>query len=427
MAGTMRERQPGVWELRVRAGRDPLRGKHRQISRTFRGSGRQASKALARLVTEAQDGSHAGSDKTVGELLDRWIDHLEARGRTPKTIDGYRSLARARLEPALGTVKLRRLTPVQLDDLYQSLLGAGLSPVYVRHCHAALSTALRQAVKWDWIGRSPAERATPPGAMPPEVSPPDAEGISRLISAVEKVDPDMASMLFVAATTGCRRGELCGLRWSDLEVDKATVTVRRSISDTSRGVEVKDPKTHRARRISLDAATVSVLTTHHERVEQRARDIGSELSSGAYIWSQEGDSRTPWKPDRVTDAFRTHRKRADLEHVNFHHLRNFSATTLAGAGVDVRTIAERLGHENPAITLRTYAHFLEATDRQAAEVMGKLALPDLSNTESQSLLPGGGDLAGEEALDGPARNPDAGTDSMHGDRKLSVLDRPVES
>jgi len=308
----MRERQPGVWELRVRAGRDPLTGKHRQISRTFRGSGRQASKALARLVTEAQDGSHAGSDKTVGELLDRWIDHLEARGRTPKTIDGYRSLARARLEPALGTVKLRRLTPVQLDDLYQSLLGAGLSPVYVRHCHAALSTALRQAVKWDWIDRSPAERATPPGAMPPEVSPPDAEGISRLISAVEKVDPDMASMLFVAATTGCRRGELCGLRWSDLEVDKATVTVRRSISDTSRGVEVKDPKTHRARRISLDAATVSVLTTHHERVEQRARDIGSELSSEAYIWSQEGDSRTPWKPDRVTDAFRTHRKRADL-------------------------------------------------------------------------------------------------------------------
>jgi len=86
MAGTMRERQPGVWELRVRAGRDPLTGKHRQISRTFRSSGRQASKALARLVTEAQDGSHAGSDKTVGELLDRWIDHLEARGRTPRPL-----------------------------------------------------------------------------------------------------------------------------------------------------------------------------------------------------------------------------------------------------------------------------------------------------------------------------------------------------
>ncbi len=374
----MRERQPGVWELRVRVGRDPVTGKHRQISRTFRGTERQASKEMAHLLSKSSDLGRAGGDKTVKELLDRWIHHLEARGRTPKTIDGYRSIARARLEPALGSVKLRQLTPVQLDDFYLSLLAAGLSPVYVRHCHAALSAALRQAVKWDWIVRSPAERATPPGAMPPEVGPPDADDISRLITAVESVDPDMASMLFVAATTGCRRGELCGLRWSDLDIDNATLTVRRSISDTSRGVEVKDPKTHRARRISLDQATTSVLMSHRKRIGRRAKDVGSELSPEAYIWSQEGDSTAPWRPDRVTDAFRTHRKRVKLEHVNFHHLRHFSATTLAGAGVDVRTIAGRLGHANPAITLRTYAHFLEATDRQAAEVMGRLALPDLT-------------------------------------------------
>ncbi len=379
MAGTMRERQPGVWELRVRLGRGPLSGKHRQVSRSFRGTERQASKELAKLATATPEASAVGSSKTVKDLLDRWIDHLEARGRTPKTIDGYRSIARARLEPALGTVKLRQLTAYQLDDLYVSLLDAGLSPVYVRHCHATLAAALRQAVKWDWIDRSPADRATPPGATPPEVGPPDAQDISRLITSVEETDPDMASMLFVAATTGCRRGELCGLRWSDLDVGHSTLTVRRSISDTSRGVEVKDPKTHRSRRISLDPATIAVLATHRARTEQRAMDVGSELSPEAYIWSQEGDSTVPWKPNRVTDAFRTHRKRAELDHVNFHHLRHFSATTLAGAGVDVRTIAGRLGHANPAITLRTYAHFLEAADRRAAEVMGGLPLPDLVN------------------------------------------------
>lgn len=375
----MRQRQPGVWELRVRLGRDPLTGKHRQISRTYRGTERQASKELAKLMTNSPGGSYVGGNKTVKDLLGRWIDHLETRGRTPKTIDGYRSIARARLEPALGAVKLRQLTAYQLDDLYFSLLDAGLSPVYVRHCHAALATALRQAVKWDWIDRSPADRASPPGAAPPEIGPPDADDISRLITSVETVDPDMASMLFVAATTGCRRGELCGLRWSDLDMDNSTLTVRRSISDTSRGVEVKDPKTHRSRRISLDPGTLSVLRSHHTKIEQRAKDVGSALSLEAYIWSQEGDSTIPWKPARVTDAFRSHRRRANLEHVNFHHLRHFSATTLAGAGVDVRTIAGRLGHANPAITLRTYAHFLEATDRQAAEVMGNLSLPDLAS------------------------------------------------
>jgi len=137
----------------------------------------------------------------------------------------------------------------------------------------------------------------------------------------------------------CRRGELCGLRWSDCEGDKAPITVRRSISDTRRGVEVKDPLTNRARRISLDAATISVLTTHHERVEQRARDFGSERSSKACICSQLGDSKTPRKPDRVDGAFRIHRKRANLEHVDHHHLRHSCATAPAGAGVDVQTFA----------------------------------------------------------------------------------------
>jgi len=229
MAGTMREGQSGVWEPRVRVGRDPPTGKHRQISRTFKGTERQASKALAKLMTNAPEGSHAGGNKTVKELLGRRIDHLEARGRTPKTIDDSRSITRARLEPALGRVTLRQLTPVHLDDLYLSLLGAGLSPVYVCHCHAALSTVLRQAVKWDRIDRSPADRATRPGGMPPEVGPPDADDISRLIATEEKVGPDMASMLFVAATTACRRGELCGLRWPDLDIANSTVTVRRSI------------------------------------------------------------------------------------------------------------------------------------------------------------------------------------------------------
>ena len=229
MAGTMREGQSGVWEPRVRVGRDPPTGKHRQISRTFKGTERQASKALAKLMTNAPEGSHAGGNKTVKELLGRRIDHLEARGRTPKTIDDSRSITRARLEPALGRVTLRQLTPVHLDDLYLSLLGAGLSPVYVCHCHAALSTVLRQAVKWDRIDRSPADRATRPGGMPPEVGPPDADDISRLIATEDKVGPDMASMLFVAATTACRRGELCGLRWPDLDIANSTVTVRRSI------------------------------------------------------------------------------------------------------------------------------------------------------------------------------------------------------
>ncbi|MGH9096963.1 MAG: tyrosine-type recombinase/integrase [Acidimicrobiales bacterium] len=171
---------------------------------------------------------------------------------------------------------------------------------------------------------------------------------------------------------------------------------------------------------------MAVLATHRKKVDARAQAIGCDLSPEAYVWSQAGDSLTPWKPNRVTDAFRTHRKRVKLEHVNFHHLRHFSATTLAGAGVDVRTIAGRLGHANPAITLRTYAHFLEATDRQAAQVMGRLSLPDLSNPDGQTRLSGGRNFASQETLDRASRNSNAGTDPVHRNREASALDRSIE-
>jgi integrase len=370
----MRERQAGVWELRVRSGRDPLTGEYLQLSRTFRGGKRQAQAALAQLSSEVADGRHAGTGQTVAFLLDQWIEHLEAMGRTAKTVDGYRSLARSRLVPALGTKELRKLKPADLDAFYRALLAKGLSPTYVRHCHAALATALRQAVKWGWIERSPADRATPPPVPHAEVKPPTPEQIARLLDELERADHDLTSMVYLAATTGCRRGELCGLRWSDIDFDESTLTVRRSISDTSRGVEEKDPKTHRARRISLDPSTITVLARHRQRMQERADYCGVELGPNAYLWSQDVHFGDPWRPSRVTDSFRSLRNRLGMEDMDFHHLRHFAATTLAGAGIDVRTIAGRLGHANPAITLKTYAHFLEAGDRKAAEVMGKLAL-----------------------------------------------------
>ena len=372
MSGALREREPGVWELRVRAGRDPLTGKYRQVSRTFRGGKRQAQTALALFAAEVARGLEGGTDADVSVLLDRWIEQLELVGRSPKTVEGYRSLARARLKPALGHIKLAKLSPADLDRFYRALRQEGLAPTTVRHCHAALATALRQAVKWGWIDRSPADRASPPGVPHTDVKPPTADEVVALFEELERVDHDLASMVYVAATTGCRRGELCGLRWSDIDVDAGTLVVRRSITDTKAGVVEKDPKTHRARRIALDDATVAVLVGQRERMAKRAQLWGLELGGDTSVWSQHVACEEPWRPGRVTDAFRTVRSRVGLQHVDFHHLRHFAATTLAGAGVDIRTIAGRLGHANPAVTLKTYAHFLDATDRQAAEVMGRV-------------------------------------------------------
>jgi integrase len=174
----------------------------------------------------------------------------------------------------------------------------------------------------------------------------------------------------------------------DIDFENATMVVARSISDTPGHVVVKDTKTHAARRMALDPMTVEVLRGHRETVNQRANAAGVTVASTGFIWSQSVDASEPYRPIRVSGTFRGVRDRLGLTNVTFHGLRHFSATALAGQGVGIRTIAGRLGHANPNLTLRTYAHFLEVADREAAAAMGQLAVGfSLPRTDLSSISP----------------------------------------
>lgn len=135
-------------------------------------------------------------------------------------------------------------------------------------------------------------------------------------------------------------------------LQQATLVVARSISDVTGDLSVKDTKTHQARRLALDLSTIEVLRRQHARAKDRAVAAGCTLAESAYVWSQALDGSTPYRPGRVTGAFRGLRKRAGLPHLTLQGMRHFAATALAGRGVAVRTIAGRLGHANPNVTLR---------------------------------------------------------------------------
>ncbi len=297
--------------------------------------------------------------------------HIQAQGRSPSTLARYRSAINANITPRLGSVAINKIGPAELDGFYSQLARTGLAPLSIRKSHAILSAAFNQAVKWGWVDRNPVDRASPPATRGREIHPPTAEELRRLLDACVEDHPEVRSLIYVAATTAARRGELCGVQWRDVDLDLATLTIARSISDAGREVSVKDTKTHQARRIALDPSTVRVLQAHRRRAEERADAAGVALSPDAYVWSQDLDASTPYRPDRVTGAFRWLRDKSEMPHVTFHALRHFAATTLAGQGIGVRTIAGRLGHANPGITLRTYAHFLDAADREAAAAIAK--------------------------------------------------------
>ncbi len=372
MRGSIRQRGPKVWQVRVSLGKDPDTGRYRYAQHYVNGGKRDAQRASAELVAEIERGGHRQRGRhTVEELLDRWMAHIESQGRAPSTLVRYRSAIDVNIKPRLGRVEIAKVDGAILDAFYGQLQRGGLSPLTVRKSHAILSAAFSQAIRWGWIDLNPVVRSSPPSPRGREIRPPSLDELRRLIDACAEDHPDLGCLIYAAATTGARRGELSGLRWSDIDLDAATATFARSISDAGGEVSVKDPKTHQARRIALDASTVDVLREHRRRVEERSQLGGVVLAADAYVWSQDLDGTAPYRPDPVTGAFRSLRDRTALQHLTFHALRYFAATTLAGQGVGVRTIAGRLGHANPGITLRTYAHFLDAADRAAADAIGE--------------------------------------------------------
>ncbi|MFI5035021.1 MAG: tyrosine-type recombinase/integrase [Acidimicrobiales bacterium] len=387
VSGTLREKYPGIWQVRFEAGRDPLTGRRRQSSRNVHGSKRQAQQALNALVAAAQAGRSVGTLGTFGQLSTRWLAHVE-HDLSPTTLRRYKNLLSKRILPALGDRPVSSIQAMDLDDLYQGLARrVGLSSATIRQAHAIIRRAMRQAVLWSWISTNPAANATPPRLTKSDLSPPDPDQIGELLRAANDRDPEFARFLHIAATTGARRGELCALRWSNLEVKAGTLTIERSVVEVRGGLLEKDTKTHANRRIALDDDTLAVFDEQYDFAWERASLIGQSPNHDAFVFSREPDGSTPWTPDSVTKRFAIVREELGYDNMRLHDLRHFAATRLIAAGVPVRTVSGRLGHANPSTTLSVYSHFVEASDQEAASVVGKLVSSSKSRSAVKSASP----------------------------------------
>ena len=373
MRGTKVEISPGVWRFRVFVGADPVTGNPRQASRTFRGSKREADSSLARFVTEVVSGSVVSTASvTIDEYIDRWIEHI-APTRSSTTVRGYKAKAK-RISAKLGHLRIDKVTPQHLDRAYREWLNEGLHPSSVHHLHRVLSAAFNQAVKWELLRSAPTARSSPPPRrlQPKEI--PSVATVQLLIDAAEKRgQPVLATAIALAATTGLRRGELAGLQWSDVDVERRRLEVHRSIkNDVESGWIAGPPKTHQARRIALDEFTAEVLRLHRAHAEKWAREAGTTLSDTSYVLTLDPSGQKPIKPDSLGQSFARLCSKEKKVGLTLHSLRHFSASMLIASGRDVRTIAGRLGHSDATTTLRVYAHMVEGRDQDAADFLGGL-------------------------------------------------------
>lgn len=373
MRGHIQQRGRQSWRVKVFVGRD-ADGVKRYVERTVRGTRRDAERELARVVVEVGEGRHAAAaPMSFDELLDRWLD-VKRRTVEANTMASYEWIARRYVRPALGDRRVASLRALDLDGLYADLHARGLSPRTVRICHTVARQSLEQARRWGLIARNPAVDATPPPQRRREITPPTVAQVQQLIAAADAEDPDFGVYLWVLAVTGCRRGEACALRWTDVDLERGEVAIRRSIAHVGDELREKDTKTHQGRRLAIDEATVALLRAHRLRCRERWLALGERLPDDAFLFG-DADGR-PWRPDVCTNRFTRLRAGVGLPRVRLHDLRHFVATALGEAGHPIATISGRLGHGDKATTLNIYTHAFPATDQRAAAYLGSLLAGD---------------------------------------------------
>ena len=385
MKGTARKRGTDRWQIQVYAGADPSTGKDRRVTRTVvaphtRAGRKVVDQAIAGLVLEVENGRiNVGEDPTLTQLLDRWVTARAPEWSPKTTVENQRQI-RLKIEPRLGQRRLSKIRAADLDAVYAELRQRGgekgqpLEPASVRRVHIILHAAFEQAVKWGLIAINPADAATPPSLPPGRITPPQPAALAHAMRLVDEYDIDFAMYVRLAATTGARRSQLIALRWSDVDLDGGTITFARAIVHGGKdvGLVERGTKTGLIWKVALAGATTQRLIDYRSLCRERAASVGVILSAEGFVFASEPDGSSSWRPDGATWRWGQLRLKADLDGVRLHDLRHYVATQLLGAGVDPRTVAGRLGHANPAITMTVYGHFLPEKDRAAADFLDGL-------------------------------------------------------
>jgi integrase len=296
----------------------------------------------------------------VGEYLRRWLNDSVRGSVKPVTFDSYSGLVKKHIIPAVGRVKLDKLSPAHLQGLYREKLDAGLSPRTVQYLHVVLHRALKQALRWNLVPRNVAEAVDPPKVHREEMRPLSPTEARKLLEVARE---DRLDALYVLAVhCGLRQGELLGLKWEDVDLETDTLQVRRTLS----GDTFTAPKTARSRRsVKLTAGAVEALKRHSARQADQMTSMGERYEDRDLVFASEVG--TPLNRHNLAQrSFKPLLKRAELPNIRFHDLRHTCATLLLSKGVHPKFVQELLGHATIAITLDTYSHVLPGMGDQTA-------------------------------------------------------------
>lgn len=374
MRGSLRKLSNGSYELRVYLG--TIDGRKRWKSRTWprkvngvrpRATKAGAEAALAEFVADVTagrvtTGPTAGS---VEELLEAWI-RRKRRDWQPRTLDGNRRFVDRYLIPRCGDWQAARVRPRQLEELYEAL-AAEVGVPTARRAHVHLHAAYEVAIRQDRLLANPCARVEPPRARARTERDVSIGTVAHVIRhALEHDNLYMAVLVRVALATGARRGELIGLRWGDIDLDLAQVTIQRAVAAVGKDVHVKPTKTGKVTAVALDAGTVAALQAWRDHCNETYKQLGVKVRRDWYVFGRDG--KTPMHPDALTGRWRKLCEAAGVQ-MRFHDIRHAAGSFLLTSGFGAAEIARRQGH-SPRTFLEVYASADRAKDAPMALALG---------------------------------------------------------
>jgi integrase len=330
----------------------------------------EARAKLAKAIGERDAGLiFDAEDLTVAEYLVRWLNGPARKNVRSSTYARYEQLSRKHLIPALGRTKLKKLSAIHLEGLYEAKLEEGLAPRTVNYIHVTISKALRYAVGKELIRQNVASLAEAPQPKSPEMRTLNRKQVGDLFEAARG---DRLEALYVLAlATGMRRSELLGLKWEDVDLQARIVLVRRGLTiSPNGGIEIDDPKRFDSkRRLEISSEVAATLKEHRKRQaeERMATASGAWRDEGFVFTTHSGGYLHP--NTLYTAYFKPIRDKAGVPPIHFHDLRHTYATLALLNGIPVKVVSEVLGHKDIATTLRTYAHVLPGMQAEAARTM----------------------------------------------------------
>lgn len=289
---------------------------------------------------------------TFNQFADRFLEDVARYTMKEKTLESYESYLRLHIRPELGNLKLSSITPQHVQRIYSKKLNSGLSKKTVHHIHTYLHRVLNQAVKWELIYRNPCDSVTPPRV---DKRPPSVWTVNEAKAFLGAVTGHRWEGIYlIALTTGARRGEILGMEWQNINWNKGTITIVKTVNEIRGRATVGDPKTKLSRRtIVLPSVVVDLLRSNRK-------------SSGWIFPSEKG---TPITPRNLLRHFYSVLNTLDIPHIRFHDLRHTAATILLQKDVHPKLVQELLGHSSITLTLDTYSHIIPGVDDQTAREM----------------------------------------------------------